>query len=285
MTAPLTRTREGKIDTVVVAEWSDGTKVVRKRLAVDENTVTFAVVGEGFRRMKPEGVGNIVFEIPTKEKESLFLPELRWVSEVLGLVPGGTAPFPSATTDHSESNPFIGRFVQRTLEEVRKDARGFDCVLREWISLGEKVPLYLPMTGVSSNFVDTYPKEWSDFLFSDGNFSVEIDRKEGPHRPYADINRPAPFIGSKPVSGRRFVHMEQLLTWMASLSKVDSDWAVLPVDDADRWWKENTKPGRLCLSDEELELYTLLGEPLPFTWDNRRLSGWAAERWDAVGCY
>ncbi len=54
---------------------------------------------------------------------------------------------------------------------------------------------------------------------------------------------------------------------------------VLAEPEYSAWFEKNTKVGRFSLPDDELELYDMLGEPVPYLWPSDRLAEWAAERW------
>lgn len=83
-----------------------------------------------------------------------------------------------------------------------------------------------------------------------------------------------------------FVHVDDwsghsvsaLLRWLSDPT-THLQWSVLDEAGFESWFQQATSPGELSLPSEEIDIYELTGEPLPYVWNNRLLSVWAKERW------
>ncbi len=72
-------------------------------------------------------------------------------------------------------------------------------------------------------------------------------------------------------------HVSALVRWLSDLS-MHLSWAVLDNAKWEEWYVNNALPAELALPAEEVELYEMIGESIPFSWQNKPLQEWAMER-------
>ncbi len=295
---PCTRDRWGKVASLTVAEWPDGMQICRGDLTIgDAQTRFFASADDLPPTTIPLSVWDdrrmtqFTFLVPVSEQgEKLHLSRFRWLAETLEIMPRGVTPFPASANHASPGNPFVGRFLQRTLHELSLAAEAFDEVLDEWKAMDTSIdgrgvsPLLLPSTATfDPRFFERWPERYVDLPpFSDGSFSISFEAYGRGNPPMALVSR-RHGRADVTVDRKRTNSLSDLLAWFVGHNRNRSDeanaWRLLPADDADRWWEENTDPGRLLLPDDEVSLYQMLGEALPYVWPNSRLSEWASEQW------
>ncbi len=71
----------------------------------------------------------------------------------------------------------------------------------------------------------------------------------------------------------------ELWSMQDALDAILHDELVMPLSKREAWEAQNVERGEFLLPEpEEVELYRMLGEPLPFFWGTPRLAEWLSER-------
>lgn len=302
---PFVRNLQGNIQSVLVATWPDDeVELWRTGLVATEHPplrIFRIVTGYPYESSSLK-VGDVLFVFPKSESDDLhnWFCCLRWAATELGLVDRGQTPFPSNDADLTWYNPWIGTFVGRTRTDVALDAEWFDRLLVDHFE-GNESTMSLWVPSVSNLHLEThrslYPRGWDDrSILSKGSLLFEIE-DDDPDREVSDPSKrqgPAGIYtmtvsrsrGSAASMIARHVPSRKLsghtLSWLMDLTGHPS-WAVLPKDDAERWWDDHVRVGRLAMDEDERQVYGLVGEPLPFVWESDKLRTWAETRWSTGG--
>lgn len=177
---------------------------------------------------------------------------MRWAAPLLGLVDGKKGPLlgPLLRDGRDAVDPYLGRFRGRTIEEVLADAEAVDARLQEGdadLVFDRGMRLSRRKTGDSSGpwWTWTVYEPWTD-------------------QPLGSVTS--------------FGSVASVVRWMMDL-RAHPSFVVLPAEELDRWWSENSRAGKLSVSEDELEVYRVLGERLPYLWPADEVSRWAIERW------
>lgn len=122
-------------------------------------------------------------------------------------------------------------------------------------------------------------KEWSKSIF--GTESIQLDISWDPWRNF----RFSPTLVVRlwdhgHASRERMPDQDSFsscLDLLFSLSERRSESLIVFADrqKAREWFESRLVPGQLSISEEEVEMFQLLGEPLPYLWSEEDLSSWA----------
>ncbi len=287
------RRKDGSVEALRIASWGNGVSLWRS--PVQRSTIGgLQISNPRFRRFSLESGREYssvhvncvhreaaTFEFTFYDKvatrkgkisqtESAW-PYLRWAMVELGLAkPFQMLPLqtPHGTDlDPTPNNPFIGRFRGRTTEEVKDLLAAYD---RQISTLS---PGYIQI--LADDLFENNAEIWLHRIHTgEIDLLAQWKRLDGLVRDLA---------------GRRFPTLVSALPWFMGDHLPEGaivfdpvarspSWRYLPTDDAERWWVENTRPGKLELPADEVELYQMLGEPIPFLWPDDHLLDWLTER-------
>lgn|GEM_PF-5363937 len=313
--SPIKRKSDGKIQEVRVATWPDGSELWRvlmefPNLDIQQyqfRTMTHiletrwtqrdrdgAGMGYGFG-FSMDAAGTKISSAPEDSKVwAEGVRHLRWFFDQIGVVPLGTSPLhPRYPVD-----PVVGRF--RDLSSALEEARQIDDVLYRI-----RVRLSYETTRKSgATFASV-----ADEMFLDG-WNEVIDRVRAFYESLLEkglrlelVEDHEFFVRGIPkvrmmrwrtdtgqwatVTDLLSRHNAQptMLRFIVWLKNPPSHPGVVVLSDGshfDDWFRENTYRGRLSISDEEAELFALLGEKLPFLWGPEALGAWALDRWGST---
>ncbi len=158
-------------------------------------------------------------------------------------------------------NPYVGRFAGRDVNEVLPLLRALEIEVRS-----------MPPRHV---------KIVREPLFCDGT-SMWLQAPEPRKALSVQIRRDPEWVGARDVSGawKEFFALEEALPWLMGTLDRGRAWRVLPQDDAEVWWSDYmTVEGEPSVPVEEIELYQMLGEQIPWFWSSEAFVPWATERW------
>lgn len=77
---------------------------------------------------------------------------------------------------------------------------------------------------------------------------------------------------------RQISSFVDLVDWLRS-DELHPSVVVRAPADHDRWFEEHRIEGSLTIGPDEVEVFRMLGDPLPYVWPPAQFSRWAIERW------
>lgn len=236
--------------------------------------------------MRPARTGAFRMQIGDASSFERFAPQWRWLLVRLGLVPFGASPLRGVGGDIAErADPWIGRFVfsvshlmatalslDRRLENVRRTASEWESLFGRVLPRLDKdltadVDFFLSGPILADGASIQYGPTHDDVFHRTGTFHLELKRRMGPGSNAT--------IWVSNWEGRNLV---DLLRWLQDPAE-HPHWQVLESDAWEEWFRRNSPPGELALPEDEVQVLELIGEALPYAWDNERLSAWAEARW------
>lgn len=289
---------ERRVLRVRVATWPDGTRVDRMMSRSDDRSrQRFKFSSTGLPRPGVEvtsvSFGTVDVEIPTVVESHRFHPDapaartqfqapydhLRWFVVRMGLQQPLGSPVPLSKRP-TRDNPWVGRFKGRTVDEVRADAAEVDRWLTTQPEDAVEVAIHHPRLFADDTWLvrrfEGWQLEWDErhdsALPNRPLYRFELQRPAGPSRWDTVVTTRA-----RTVSDLVDHYMDRVSVFEGK--RQHEDWAVLPLDEAVLWWDEHTKAGSFTVPDDELEVFSLLGEPMPWLWPDERLARWALDRW------
>lgn len=277
---------------VRIATWSDGYEAWRfiqsiggQRHAIGPLAETPEIVlyhpSHGTVRMAsymPQTLlGKIRLSSSTRPEESVSRDKLRWLMVRMGMIRPGASPIPESSTIAERNNPYIGRFKGRTLDEVRADAADVDLWLSrqpekhlEPIRIGS--PLFADRTELWRSFVEE-ERQTHSTIPARFRYDWALYRQTG-----EDSLQRVVTTGGRTLASLIPFFMDRESAWKEN-KPMHPSWRVLPLDDAEQWWRDHSTEGQLTIGADEVEVLQLLGEALPWFWSPERVSLWAIERW------
>jgi len=217
---------------------------------------------------------------------------LRWVLAKLSLITVGATPLPTSLFPHEE-DPYVGRFQAATFEEALRDADEVDRKIEKLSSSGSGTgscfvgsDLFAPGTKATVEWKND--RKIRSLVVQDvGGTRNRRRERDVDHVFELDLRWLSSFVEKmqslygSPSDARPPLTSARWRTSWPTRSTTRS-FMVLPQEDADRWWAENTESGRLSLPEDEVGLFSLLGENLPYLWDDDHLRQWATDRWGST---
>lgn len=121
-------------------------------------------------------------------------------------------------------------------------------------------------------------KEWSKLILEPEPFRVDISWDPWRNFKFSSTLSVALWDGSS--TQERMPDQDSFSSFLDFLSSpgLESPGRTLIFSDqqkAREWFESRLVPGQLSISEEEVEMFQLLGEPLPYLWSEEDLSSWA----------
>lgn len=297
---------DGKLLQACVAKWADGTQVWRDILKTREEEVVLE-----FRKGPHDSSTSYIisqvglfpsFSIKGGKFHSMpgirsewegMAPYVRWLSNELGFFRFPNTPM--MMSELSESDPFVSWFVD--IDSAFSDARVLDKKLARVKAAMKDGPPGITVKNAAEEIGEDSDLVEQIFHFADCllepswvvpswkrlagtgrlSFSVRrtnharsggaIGRKRHPEAAYSDL--------------LTLEEAPSLVDLILTLSKMTTSSAVLVFrdrGDADEWFRSHSIKGEFTIPEEEIEVFKILDETLPYLLPNDEFSLWVMDR-------
>jgi hypothetical protein len=298
---------DGRLLQVCVANWTDGSQIWRDILSSRKEEVVFEFRKGPYDHSTSYIISQVGLFPTFSVKEGRFYstsgirkewadmaPYIRWFSNELGFFRWPSTPM--SLHELSESDPFVAWFVDidaslseaRALDEklsriksVMNDSPPGITVKKAAEEIGEDSDLVEQILHFSDSMLEPawVVPDWSK-LAGRGRLSFSVRR---PNHSYSGGN-----VGRKRHPGVAYsdlltvVEAPSLVDFIATLSKMTTSSAVLIFrdrGDADDWFRSNSIKGVFTIPEEEIEVFKILDETIPYLLPNDEFSLWVMDRY------
>lgn len=290
----------GAVSQVRVARWADGVEVWRTVLKEQESKLFFDFrpssdeFSEIFSQIGLYSSFSIfngrISSAPTSREWDEMVPYLRWLLNELGIFERSKTPL--SFNSSSVADPFVAWF--RDFDAAIIEARILDKKL-SWVKNAMKSIPGTTLSGVAKEIgVDadlvSQLEIFAESLLEPAWVYLDWPKLMGRGELHFGVRRSnagmGGSVGRKSDPGGHYVGLvdrsqrqaDSLVELISCLSQPGSVSLIFSSrDEADVWFDENEKKGTLAFS-EEMEVFKILDEPLPYVLPNKAFSQWATGR-------
>lgn len=222
----------------------------------------------------------------------------RWLLSSIGMQETKHSPVWHQVSDSSHTDPFVCR-LSMSWEEAFKEARRLDVRLRHVHQFQGPhrfvdVATQIGDSGLCEDVIffleDLVQIGWvkaaSEPLRVSGELKCKFLRPTS--REAQQVRKERKWLSATPVpqgwSTTSSLDLQRNLSVHGVVKWLEDDHEheqilILTADLFDPWFEAHTYPGRLTIGDDEVEIFRMLGEDLPYLWLEPKLRAWALERW------